>query len=86
MVLTDPILKASFQYHGSQEQFLKESNLDWTIIRPTEITGDVEKGTFTINRPAKNSTYQISKFDVAQFIVTELNLNNFIGQVTMITN
>ena len=86
MVLNDPILKASFQDHGIQEQFVKESNLDWTIVRPTEITGDVEKGTFTINRPAKNSTYQISKFDVAQFIVIELNLNNFIGQVTMITN
>jgi putative NADH-flavin reductase len=86
MVINDPILKASFQDHGIQEQFVKKSNLEWTIIRPTEITSEEAKATFTKNRPTEHSTYQISKFDVAQFIVDELGENNFIGQIVMITD
>jgi len=86
MVLNDPILKASFHDHGIQEQFVKNSNLEWTIVRPTEITSEEAKGTYTKNAPTEHSTYQISKFDVAQFIVDELNENNFIGQVVMITD
>jgi putative NADH-flavin reductase len=86
MVLNDPILKASFQDHGIQEQFVKKSNVEWTIVRPTEITSEEAGTTFTKNKPTRNSTYQISKFDVAQFIVDELNENNFIGEVVMITD
>jgi putative NADH-flavin reductase len=86
MVLNDTILKASFHDHGIQEELVKESNLEWTIVRPTEITSEIEKARFTKNKPTENSTFQISKFDVAQFIVDELNENNYIGQVVMITD
>ncbi|NOU46898.1 MAG: NAD(P)H-binding protein [Bacteroidales bacterium] len=86
MVLNDKILKASFHDHGIQEDIVKKSDLEWTIVRPTEITGEKEKATFTKNSPAENSTFQISKFDVAQFIVDEIEGNNFIKQVVMITD
>jgi len=86
MVLNDTILKTSFHDHGIQEELVKKSNLEWTIVRPTEITSEPEKATFTKNGPAENSAFKISKFDVAQFIVDELNEDNFTGQVVMITD
>jgi len=86
MVSTDKILSASFKDHTLQEDIVKQSNLDWTIVRPTEIISGEESGTFTINRPNNNSKFQISNSDVAQFIVTELEENKYIKQVAMITD
>ncbi len=86
MVSTDEILSASFKDHTLQEDIVKQSNLDWTIVRPTEIISGKESGTFTINQPNNNSKFQISNSDVAQFIVTELEENKYIKQVAMITD
>lgn len=86
MVLGNEILKASFKDHGIQEEFVKNSDLEWTIVRPTEITGNIETANFTVNNPNQHSTYQISNLDVAQFIVTEILEDKYLKQVTMITN
>ena len=86
MVSADKILTLSFKDHSIQEDFVKHSDLDWTIVRPTEIFPGEERGTFTVNRPNENSKFQISNSDVAGFIVTELTENKFIGQVVMITD
>ena len=86
MVLSNDILNASFKDHTIQEGFIKQSDLDWTIVRPTEIINDKESGTFTINRPTENSRFQISNSDVAQFIVTELTEEKYLHQVAMITD
>lgn len=86
MVLSNDILNASFKDHTIQEGFVKQSDLDWTIVRPTEIINDKESGTFTINRPTENSRFQIRNSDVAQFIVTELTEEKYLHQVAMITD
>lgn len=86
MVLGNEILSASFKDHGIQEDIVKHSNLEWTIVRPTEIIDEMEKGTFTVNKPNHNSTYQISKYDVAEFIVNELTDKKYIKQTVMITD
>ncbi|MFZ1592380.1 MAG: NAD(P)H-binding protein [Chitinophagales bacterium] len=86
MVLNNDILNASFKDHSIQEEFVKQSDLDWTIVRPTEIINDKESGTFTINRPIEKSRFQISNLDVAQFIVNELTAEKYIHKVAMITD
>ncbi|SFI04894.1 NAD(P)-dependent oxidoreductase [Halpernia frigidisoli] len=86
MVLENDILKASFKDHGIQEEFVKNSDLKWTIVRPTEITGNIETANFTVNNPSPHSSYQISNLDVAQFIVTEILEDKYLKQIAMITN
>ena len=86
MVMNDPILSASFHDHGIQEELVRNSKLEWTIVRPTEIVSEPAKGTFTINRPTEHSIFQISKYDVARFIVDELRGNRYTRQVVMITD
>ena len=86
MVSEDKILTASFKDHSIQEDIVKHTDLDWTIVRPTEIIHGEEGGTFVVNRPTEKSKFQISNSDVAQFIVTELTENKFIKQVVMITD
>ena len=86
MVLNDPILTASFKDHTLQEQVVKNSNLNWTIVRPTEIVDGIESGGYCINGYKDNLTFQISKYDVAQFIVDEISNSVYINKVAMITN
>lgn len=86
MVLSDSILKASFADHTIQEQFIRESSLDWTIVRPTEIVDIPGKGVWTENGFSNSLKFCISKFDVARFIIDESLANKYIRSVVMITN
>ena len=86
MVLNDSILKASFHDHGLQEELIKKSELDWTIVRPTEIVDKPATGTYTIDCPSDSSVFQISKYDVAGFITTELFEKKYLQQIVMITD
>lgn len=86
MVLADDILNSAFKDHSIQEEFVKKSDLSWTIVRPTEIIEDIEIGTYTINKPNKTSIFKISKYDVAQFIVNQLFLDDYLKKTVMITN
>ena len=86
MVSNDPILTASFKDHTLQEQVVKNSNLNWTIVRPTEIVNEIESGGYCVNDYKDNLTFQISKYDVAQFIVDEISNNAYVNKVAMITN
>jgi putative NADH-flavin reductase len=86
MVLNDPILTASFKDHTLQEQTVKNSNLNWTIVRPTEIVDEIESGGYCVNGYRDNLTFQISKYDVAQFIVDETFNDAYVNKVAMITN
>lgn len=86
MVLNDQILKASFKDHGIQEKLVMQSQLEWTIVRPTEIIDADETRAYSINTITENSTFQISKYDVAAFIVNELFEKKYLRQVAMIAN
>ncbi len=86
MVLNEPILTASFKDHTLQEQTVKNSNLNWTIVRPTEIVDEIESGGYCVNGYRDNLTFQISKYDVAQFIVDETFNDAYVNKVAMITN
>ena len=86
VIMNEPVLKASFKDHGVQEEIVKSSNLLWTIVRPTEIVPTPESGNFVVNGRGNNLSYQISKYDVAQFIVDELDRGKYLRQVATITS
>lgn len=86
MILSDKILSASFKDHDLQEELVKQSDLDWTIVRPTEIIADKETNTYTVNDPTANLKFRITNLDVAHFIVEELKAGKYIRQVAMITD
>jgi len=80
------VLKSSREDHEAQETVVKESGLDWTIIRPSGLTDEPKTGEYEVgeNIPAKTS--RISRADVADFILKELEQNAFIGKAVTITN
>ena len=67
----------AYEDHDRQEQLLRQSNLEWTIVRPVMLTSkDTDKAIATIGKPSGNS---ISRKAVASFILDALESEKYVG-------
>ena len=68
------ILRQVFADHERQEALVKNSNLDWTIVRPSAFTDGPHTGRYrhSFSSTDRNITLQISRADVADFILKQL--------------
>ncbi len=80
------VLKSARADHEAQEAAVKDSGLDWTIVRPSGLTDAPRSGVYDVgeNIPAKTS--QIARADVAALILNELDQNTLVGKAVTITN
>lgn len=69
------ILRQVFADHERQEALVCNSNLDWTIIRPSAFTDGPRTGRYRHSFPStdRNITLKISRADVADFILKQLS-------------
>ncbi|MGD1855004.1 MAG: NAD(P)-dependent oxidoreductase [Leptolyngbyaceae cyanobacterium] len=69
------ILRQVFTDHERQEALVRNSNLDWTIVRPSAFTDGPRTGRYRHSFPStdRNITLQISRADVADFILKQLS-------------
>jgi putative NADH-flavin reductase len=68
------ILRDVFADHERQENFIKQSSLDWTIVRPGAFTDGTRTGQYRHGFPGTDKTtkLKISRADVADFILKQL--------------
>jgi len=76
-------LKQIFQDHELQEKYVRESNLDWTIVRPGafskgKLTKQYRHGFPTDDRSVK---LKIAPADVADFIINQFSTTNYLYQM-----
>jgi putative NADH-flavin reductase len=77
-----PKLKATFVDQVKQEQFVRQSNLDWTIVRPARLTNNPRTGTYKVGDPLKiGLSSKISRADVADFLLKQLSDNTYLHRV-----
>lgn len=76
------ILREAFADHEKQERYIKQSRLDWTIIRPGAFTNGQRTGVYRHGFPAKDKTLKlkISRADVADFMLKQLTDNRYLRQ------
>ncbi|MBE9241223.1 NAD(P)-dependent oxidoreductase [Synechocystis salina] len=69
------ILRQVFADHQRQEALVKSSGLDWTIVRPSALTDGPHTGQYHHSFPSseRNITLQISRADVADFLLKQLS-------------
>jgi putative NADH-flavin reductase len=74
------LLRAAFADHVSQEEHVKRSGLDWTIVRPAAYTDGEQTGNYRHGFPAtaKGLKLKISRADVAEFVLTQLADNSYV--------
>jgi len=80
------LLKSSRDDHETQEAAVKESGLDWTIIRPSGLTETPRTGVYEVGENIPAATSKIARADIADLILKELEQNALIGKAVSITN
>ena len=82
------ILLFYFLDKEKQERIIQKSSLDWTIVRPGQLTNGKKRTTYR-HGPKLGSyilTKMISRADVAHFILSELKNGNYIKKSPSIIN
>ncbi|MBX2803158.1 MAG: SDR family oxidoreductase [Myxococcales bacterium] len=81
------ILKRAFDDHEEQERHIRQSDLDWTIVRPTNLTDAPATGDYAhgFERLPKDRGMAIPRADVAAFVLSQLNDDTYVGRAVGIT-
>ncbi|WP_375578675.1 SDR family oxidoreductase [Marivirga tractuosa] len=75
-ILKDAILHA---------EILRKSNLNWMIVRGPRLTNDKPKGHYRVGWVGVNASTKISRADLADFIVKQIELDEFKHQMPFIS-
>jgi len=85
-VFLSTLLKSTRKDHEAQEAAVKTSGLDWTIIRPSGLTNEPRTGNYSVGENIRAKTYQISRGDVADLILNDLEKRAWVCKAVTITN
>lgn len=83
-VLMNTALKGVMADKEVQEQIVRDSGLVWTIVRPGGLTDGPATGSYTASTGSITAG-QVSRADVADFILQELQENEYVGQAVAVT-
>ncbi len=70
-----------------QERFIQKSDLDWTIVRPGQLTNGRKRANYKQGKGLGSYilTKMISRADVAHFILDEMERNHYVRKVAELT-
>lgn len=73
------LLRAAYADHQVQEQHVRASDLDWTIVRPSAFTDGPRTGEYLRGfSPEVKSKLKISRADVADFVLEQLTDDSYL--------
>lgn len=74
------ILRQAYADHVSQEDHVRQSDLDWTIVRPAAFTDGNRTGEYRHGFPGNDKTtkLKVSRDDVADFILKQLTHEEYL--------
>jgi putative NADH-flavin reductase len=81
-VIVAVFLRHAFADHERQEAIVKQSSLDWTIVRPPHLTDGPHTGAYRHGFPTteRRITGKISRADVADFMLKQLTDDTYLHQ------
>ncbi|GAB3316935.1 NAD(P)H-binding protein [Larkinella ripae] len=74
------LLRNAMKDHELQEQYVQQSRLDWTIVRPAAFTNGGATGHYQhgFSADAESLTLKISRADVAGFLLRQLSTTDYL--------
>lgn len=81
-------LKKAFRDHQLQEHYVINSDLNYTIVRPSALTDGVATKSYRegFDQHQKGLSLKINRADVAHFILKELSDKHYLRQAVSISN
>ncbi|MGW4847815.1 NAD(P)-dependent oxidoreductase [Nocardia brasiliensis] len=82
------LLRQAFADHVQQEVYVRASDLDWTIVRPSAFTDGPRTGGFRRGFPAdeRGLSLKIARADIAAFMLEQLTDTTYLRQAPGISN
>lgn len=87
-LIVKTLLKNPIADKEIQERAVRESGLDWLIVRPTRLTDDAATGKYNVEEHMKFSAFampRITRADVAAFLLDQLDKNTWLDKAVTIT-
>lgn len=78
-------LRHVYADHNIQENYIKDSQLDWTIVRPAALTDGERSYQHGFTAKNKTITLKISRADTADFMLKQLTDNNYLHKTPCIS-
>lgn len=78
------VLRKAYEDKERQEQFVQDSGLDWVIVRPGGLTNGPATGEYQFGLDPSIGGGQVSRADVATFVLQQLIDNTFLHQTPAI--
>lgn len=74
--------------HEVQEDYVMQSNLDWTIVRPSGLTNQEKTSSYKVALGSDKSLKagRISRADVAHFMLQQINQSNYLNKAVSISS
>ncbi len=81
-VIVPLILKNAMDDKEVQEHHIRQSNLDWVIVRPAGLTDDRHSGNYYVwtGKPGRSIKGTISRADVADFMLRNVTDDTYLRQ------
>lgn len=84
-VIQPLVLRKTYEDKDRQETIIRESGLDWTIVRPVMLTNGAASGAVgSSGDPSRPHGSSISRADVADFVVAQIDSERWNGQTPLI--
>ena len=80
------LLKSTREDHEAQEAAVKDSGLDWTIIRPSGLVDKPRTGAYNVGEHIRAKMSKIARADVADLILNNLEAQALVHKAVTITN
>ncbi len=76
------LLRQAYADHQAQERYVRQSGVDWIIVRPAAFTDGPATGEYQhgFASTARNLKLKISRADVADFMLRQLTDNTYLHQ------
>jgi putative NADH-flavin reductase len=79
------VVKNIYEDKERQEEAIKQSDLDWVIVRPARLTDEPAKGEYRVFLGGSYTAKTISRADVAAFMLAQLTDDTYVHKTPVIS-
>jgi putative NADH-flavin reductase len=79
------VVKNVYEDKTRQEEAIKQSDLDWVIVRPARLTDEPAKGEYNVFLGGSYTAKTISRADVVSFMLAQLTDDTYVRKMPVIS-
>jgi hypothetical protein len=80
------VVKNVYEDKDRQEEAIRQSDLDWVIVRPARLTDEPAKGKYRVFLGGSYTAKTISRADVAAFMLAQLADDTYVHKTPVISH